>query len=334
MLWLRAASRWQHRSSMQRGISACSHTKRPRMHIELSDLLRRPGQWCFKSSTTLSSLQNTNCSDRIGSEMCNGLKIGLLFWYELNNLVLFMWVHKTSTRKEAIFTNTLTHYFYIGIVHARSHEHVLSLFPRLTTGFIAVVNTYPPTQSTSSKSLQFITFSRTWWLHYPQCICVTQEIGSMIWCGNNWADTVAESGWRWLASMKWKMHPQRGRNCIMLWWNYHSEITLIQAEPTNQYSRVKQQQCSVFNTAKGFIYGGQYLFFLCPVQWDVQPSAERFEELPNYSTLPQILSGFKLVIFSPNQCWLEIIKAQLPLDSQKALRNFSHQTCGKDVDEV
>lgn len=75
-------------SPLQKGSSE-SHTKRPHMHIELSDLLRRPGQWCFKSSTTLSALLSHNCSDRIGSEMCVGLKIGLLLWHELNNLGLY-----------------------------------------------------------------------------------------------------------------------------------------------------------------------------------------------------------------------------------------------------
>lgn len=69
--------------------SSESHTKRPHIHIGLSDLLRRPGQWCFKSSTTVGSLLSPNCRDRIGSEMCVGLKIGLLFWHELNNLVLY-----------------------------------------------------------------------------------------------------------------------------------------------------------------------------------------------------------------------------------------------------
>lgn len=76
-------------SALREGSSE-SHTKHPHMHIGLSDLLRRPGQWCFKSSTTLGSPLSPNCSDRIGSEMCVGLKIGLLFWHELNNLVFYV----------------------------------------------------------------------------------------------------------------------------------------------------------------------------------------------------------------------------------------------------
>lgn len=76
-------------SPLQEG-SRTSHTKRPYMHIELSDLLRRPGQWCFKSSMTLGSLLSHSCNDRIGSEVCVGLKIDLLFWHELNSSVLYV----------------------------------------------------------------------------------------------------------------------------------------------------------------------------------------------------------------------------------------------------
>lgn len=87
-LLLRASSRWQHSDSMQHITSPLllqkdnseSHTKRPHMHIELSDPLRRPGQWCFKSGTTLGSLLGHSCGDRIGSETSVGLKIGLLFF--------------------------------------------------------------------------------------------------------------------------------------------------------------------------------------------------------------------------------------------------------------
>ncbi len=56
-------------SPLQEGCSEF-HSEHRHMHIELSDLLRRPGQWCFKSSTTLGSQLSHNCTDRIGSEMC------------------------------------------------------------------------------------------------------------------------------------------------------------------------------------------------------------------------------------------------------------------------
>lgn len=57
---------------------ARAHT--PHVHIEWSDPLGRPGQWCLKSSVTLGSPISCNCTDRIGSEMRVGLKIDPLFF--------------------------------------------------------------------------------------------------------------------------------------------------------------------------------------------------------------------------------------------------------------
>lgn len=62
-----------------RRLTANPHTEHACMHIELNDLLGRPEQWCSRSSSTVSSLLSHNCTDRIGSEMSVGLKIGLLF---------------------------------------------------------------------------------------------------------------------------------------------------------------------------------------------------------------------------------------------------------------
>lgn len=56
-----------------------THTECPRMHIESTDPLWRPGQRCFQSSVALGSPRSHNCGDRIGSEMRVGLKIEPLF---------------------------------------------------------------------------------------------------------------------------------------------------------------------------------------------------------------------------------------------------------------
>lgn len=67
MLWLRAARRWQCRKRMcmphqpSHFLSSADSggpTKRPHMHTELSDPLKRPGRWCFKSSLTLGSAKS------------------------------------------------------------------------------------------------------------------------------------------------------------------------------------------------------------------------------------------------------------------------------------
>lgn len=73
------AAQMQHLQNRTLHTHTRAHTQWPRMHIESTDPLGRPEQWCFKSSVTLGSPQSHNCSDRIGPEMRVGLKIDLLF---------------------------------------------------------------------------------------------------------------------------------------------------------------------------------------------------------------------------------------------------------------
>lgn len=89
MLRLRAASRWQHiNGAFTRPVYSSGEWELWIPHKG------RPRQWCLKSSTTLGFFASPQVQWQNRVRLCVGLKIGLLFWNELNNLASYVSLQK------------------------------------------------------------------------------------------------------------------------------------------------------------------------------------------------------------------------------------------------